>query len=100
MKAKTGKRVYRKKKDTQDVPRALKECPNHKDCNSCVFGYCTLLEDVDFGGRDCVFYKSKTQFEKDFAASIEKLKSLGRMDLIHLYHPKEAKKIERQQAKS
>ena len=73
--------------------RAMKGCPKHTDCANCVFGYCTLLEDVDFGDRDCPFYKTKSQFKKDFDASIERLKNIGRTDLIELYHPREAKKL-------
>ena len=95
MKDRTKQRENRRKKHYfQNKPRALQECQKHPDCASCVFGYCTLLEDVDFGERDCPFYKSKAQFQKDFDASIERLKAIGRMDLIQLYHPKEAKKIE------
>lgn len=96
MKIVTGRPdIKRRKHYTQNKPRAMEECPYHQDCANCVFGYCTILEDLDFGDRDCPFYKSKAQFKKDFEASIERLKSIGRMDLIELYHPREAKKIER-----
>ena len=90
-----------RKQKAVNIPRELQLCPkNHGDCHSCVFGYCTLLERFDFGDKECPFYKTNTQFQKDFDASIERLKEIDRMDLIYLYHLKEAKKIEREQAKS
>lgn len=83
------------------IPRELQQCPrHHDDCHSCVFGYCTLLERFHFGDKECPFYKSKAQFERDFKASIELLIERDRWDLIYFYYPKEAKKIEREQAKS
>ena len=35
------------------------ECPHHTDCFALEDGKCTCLIDVDFGERDCPFYKDR-----------------------------------------
>ena len=48
-------------------------------------GCCIALQDTDFHGGACTFYKTSEQEGKDRAASVERLKRIGREDLIEKY---------------
>lgn len=47
--------------------------------------HCTLLEDNDFGGRVCPFYKTKELVENERQDSLDHLLLTGRLDLINRY---------------
>ena len=46
-------------KKTRTIPKP--KCDLHKDCFALEDKKCTCLIDVDFGERDCPFYKLKSE---------------------------------------
>ena len=68
-------------------------CTKHPDCFACVEGYCTALRIPD--GRiskkkrsascECPFYKPIQQVKESGARCYQRLKELGRRDLIDKY---------------
>lgn len=38
---------------------------NHEDCFAYMRGRCRILHDADFHGKDCHFYKEKSEHEKE-----------------------------------
>lgn len=66
----------------------LKQCPFHSDCFANLNGFCVALDNVEFKGRDCPFYKTTEQNELEKDAVTAKLKSQGRDDLISKYYKK------------
>ena len=63
-----------------------------KDCAACYNGMCMALEDADFKGYGCPFYKSAVQQAEESADIIRHLMDIGRFDLVEKYHAKVAKK--------
>ena len=63
-----------------------------KDCAACHNGICIALEDTDFKGYGCPFYKSAEQQAEESADIIRHLMDIGRFDLVEKYHAKVAKK--------
>lgn len=45
--------------------KAFPSCNTHKDCFAHKDGRCVCLNDNDFGGRDCPFYKSGSRTSMD-----------------------------------
>lgn len=51
---------------------------DHPDCFAKKNGKCVCLNDTKFGGgRDCPFYKSKEQFDRENAESLERQRRKG-----------------------
>lgn len=48
-------------------------------------GKCTCLEIMDFGGQHCPFQKPTAQNERECEAALQRLRKLGRDDLIEKY---------------
>ena len=67
----------------------LKNCPYHSDCFANLNGYCSALDDVDFKGKSCPFYKTAMQNELDKSAAYMSLVNCDRKDLISKYYKKE-----------
>ena len=56
-----------------------------RDCFANKDGVCVCLEDNDFHGKDCLFFKTTAQCDADRQKSYERLVSIGRDDLIERY---------------
>lgn len=63
-------------------------CKLHKDCFACMDGKCICLSDNRFNGRECPFYKTKAQNDKENARTSRYLVSKGRADLVEQYRGK------------
>ena len=48
-------------------------------------GICSALDDTDFGGRTCPFYKPAEQRARELEGKVQYLKGIGREDLIEKY---------------
>ena len=49
-------------------------CPDKRlNCAAYADGFCIALKDANFGGRACLFYKSKEQSDKEWMATVQKL---------------------------
>jgi len=63
--------------------------PCRMDAGDCfarnVNGKCTCLADMNFGGRHCPFHKSTAQNERECEAAQQRLRKMGREDLIEKY---------------
>ncbi len=46
---------------------------------------CTVLENNDFGGKPCPFFKTREQADADYEAAYRRLVEQGRFDLIQKY---------------
>lgn len=63
------------------------KCTYHDDCRSNNNGECVCLNNTDFPNRnDCPFYKTNEQFNNEQRRSIDRLRLLGRWDLLKKYH--------------
>lgn len=60
-------------------------CTAHPDCHAWSDGRCMALEDNNFGGRDCPFYKNRTVNMEQRRAGLKRLIQTGRSDLLHKY---------------
>ena len=68
-------------------------CTKHPDCFACVEGYCTTLRIPDgrvskkkkSANSECSFYKPIQQVKESGARCYQRLKELGRRDLIDKY---------------
>lgn len=66
--------------------KTTSKCSSHTDCHAFKRGGCIALSDTDFGGKNCPFYKTRTEHLKDRIAAAEKLRASGRIDLIEKYY--------------
>lgn len=56
-------------------------CPDKRwNCAAYADGLCIALGDANFGGRACLFYKSKEQSDAEWVASIQRLIGLGKYE--------------------
>lgn len=60
-------------------------CTAHPDCHAWSDGRCMALEDNDFDGRGCPFYKNRTVNMEQRRAGLKHLIRAGRSDLLHKY---------------
>lgn len=60
------------------------ECPMHADCFAWINGKCTALKTVDTA-EPCVFYKSTEENLSQARLCYQRLKDIGRSDLINKY---------------
>lgn len=70
------------------MPRTQSEypvCIGESDCFAREGGLCRILDNTDFGGRKCPFYKSQAQRDASADKSYWKLVDGGREDLIKKY---------------
>lgn len=58
----------------------IEKCPvcGKDDCFGCDEGHCIVLSKNDFKNKECPFYKTKEQAEKDTAKRLERLVNIGR----------------------
>ncbi|MBQ3426100.1 MAG: hypothetical protein IJH37_03020 [Clostridia bacterium] len=63
-------------------------CKLHKDCFALTNGTCVCLSDNRFKGKECPFYKSKAQNDRENARTSQYLVSIGRADLVEQYRGK------------
>ncbi len=68
--------------------KPMPPCPKAKcDCFSLNGqGRCKALDDTDFDGKPCPFYKSAAKADADYEAAYDRLVDQGRFDLIQKYH--------------
>ena len=63
------------------------DCNHSATCRALRCGRCTALERTDFGGGRCPFEQSGAAYRRSERAAMERLRQLGRTDLIRRYHP-------------
>ena len=61
-------------------------CLDKKDCFANADGYCICLTNNDFGGRRCLFYKTKTKAAAERKKVEKQLKRKGKTGLIDMYN--------------
>lgn len=61
-------------------------CLYKKDCFANADGYCICLTNNDFGGRRCLFYKTKTKAATERKKVEKQLKRKGKTGLIDMYN--------------
>ena len=62
-----------------------------KNCAACHNGICGLLENVDFKGNKCPFYKTEDQRVAEDTKALQRLMRIGRFDLIRKYRGKKVR---------
>lgn len=58
-------------------------CSVH-ECFACVGGHCRKLTS-SYGGHKCPFFKTREQVEAERKKTVERLKRIGKYDLITAY---------------
>lgn len=60
-------------------------CHTHTDCFANERGYCMVLNDTNFQGKDCPFFKTRAQSRESRRNAYFRLIATGRMHLIDKY---------------
>ena len=63
------------------------ECKNSATCRALRGGVCTALDQTVFPGGRCPFEQSGASYRGAERKALERLRRLGRADLIRRYHP-------------
>ena len=61
--------------------KPLIPCPDKRaNCAAYAEGFCIALEDANFGGRSCLFFKNREQADAKWVDAVQRLIELGEND--------------------